>query len=149
MLNVAIFWRESYRTPALSILDDARIYFNESGEIDTTSRWRNLSLTTYVFTSYLDDRKNYSVMLTVLGVGQETESPISGTLLLHNGVKISLGEYEERKKLNPSAFYIGRRLGPFAYSWPLPGNVTANSLRSIVVQQRHNMTGNTTFLNCN
>ena len=146
ILNVAIFGRRTYSTGALTCLDDSRISFNESGVIDMTSQWKKLGLATYVFSSYLDDREPCSAKLTVLGFGEKSESPISGTLLLGNGVRIRLGDFEERKKLNPTGEYTLGKLGPYAYLWSLPGDVTANSLRFIILQQRHVMTGNITFL---
>lgn len=144
ILNVANFGTQIFGEALVkpACLDDSRITFNESGVIDTISQWRKLGLATYIFTSYLDDREPCSPMLTVMGFGEKSESPISGTLLLHNGLRMTLGEYEERRKLNPTGGYSIGKLGPYAYLWPLLGEVTTNHLRSILLQQSHIMTGN-------
>jgi hypothetical protein len=123
--------------------DDSSIKFNESGVIDTNSRWRKLGLATYVFTAYLDNREPCSPLITVMGFGEKSESPLYGTLLLHNGAKIYLGKYGDRKKLNPTGHYTLGKLGPYAYLWLLPVEVIdARYLMSIIVQQYHPMTGN-------
>ncbi|CAB4006087.1 Hypothetical predicted protein, partial [Paramuricea clavata] len=124
--------------------DDSSIKFNESGVIDTNSQWRKLGLATYVFTAYLDDREPCSPLITVMGFGEKSESPLYGTLLLHNGAKIYLGKYGDRKKLNPTGHYTLGKLGPYAYLWLLPVEViNARYLRSIIVQQYHPTTGKT------
>jgi hypothetical protein len=127
-------------------LDDSSTRFNESGVIDTNSRWRKLGLATYVFTAYLDDRESCSPQITVMGFGEKSESPLYGTLLLHNGARIHLGKYGDKKKLNPKGNYTLRKLGPYAYLWLLPVEViNARYLRSIIVQQSHPTTGNARF----
>ena len=126
---------------------NSRIIFNQSGEIDTSSRWRKLGRATYVFTAYLDDREPCSVLLTVLGFGEKSEPPLYGNLLLNNGEKIYLGKYTYKKILNPNGDYSLKRLGPFAFSWPLPVEITSVTyLKSIRVQQTHIDTGIKLFL---
>ena len=125
-------------------LDGSHIRFNQSGQIDTSSQWRKLGLATYVFTAYLDDRHPCSAVITVFGFGEKSESPLYGTLLLHNGARMHLGECKDKKKLNPTGRYTLGKLGPYAYSWPLPRDVvTPIDLNSILVQQSHPMTGKT------
>jgi hypothetical protein len=123
-------------------LDGSHIKFNQSGVIDTSSKWRKLGLATYVFRAYLDDRDPCSAVITVLGFGEKSESALYGTLLLRNGARVHLGECKGKKKLNPTGYYTLGMLGPYAYSWPLPTEVvTASSLDSILVQQFHPTTG--------
>ncbi len=138
----AIFLNKTSDT-VIHCLDDTHIKFNESGVIDATSQWKKLGRATYVFTAYLDDREPCSALITVMGFGEKYESPLFGTLSLHNGARIRLGKYGERRILDPYEFYTPEKLGPYAYVWPLPAEVTtASDLRSIVVQQFHSMSGN-------
>ena len=117
-------------------LCNSRIIFNESGVIDKSSRWRKLAKTEYVFTAYLDDREPCTALITVLGFGEMSDSPLHGTLLLYSGERIQLGKYKKKMILNPYGDYSFERLGPCAYSWPLPAMVSSvGYLKSIEVRQ--------------
>lgn len=123
-------------------LDNSHTKFSASGYIDQASHWQKLGLTTYVFTAYLDDREPCSALIAVLGFGVKSESPLNGTLLLHNGGKIHLGKYREKKVLYPTGHYTPGYLGPYAYLWHLPPEVTTgNHLKSIILHQSNPVTG--------
>lgn len=125
-----------------SCLDNSHSKFNASGYVDQASRWQKLGMATYVFTAFLDDREPCSASIAVLGFGVKSESPLNGTLLLRNGEKIHLGKFREKKVLYPTGHYTLGYLGPYAYLWPLPPEVTnGNHLKSIIVHQRDPVTG--------
>ena len=122
--------------------DFSQVILNETGVIDANSQWRKLGPETYVFTAYMDDRRRSSVVITVMGFGEKSESPLYGTLVLRNGTKIPLGKYRERRILNPYGLYNRKRLGPYAYLWPFqPGIFAASCLKSIIMKQSTLTTG--------
>ena len=122
--------------------DFTQVILNEAGVIDANSQWRKLGPATYVFTAYWDDRERSSVVITVMGFGEESETALYGILVLCNGTKIPLGKYKEKRILNPYGLYNRKRLGPYAYLWPFhPGILAASCLKSIVIKQSTVTTG--------
>ena len=142
LLNIFIATILNQTFGRVACQDNSYAKFSNSGVIDTTNEWKKLGLATYVFTAYVDDREPCSTIITVLGFGEKSESSLHGTLVLTKDVKIHLGMCKDKKKLNPTGDYTLGKLGPFAYSWPLPADVTNTSyLKSITLKQTHPITG--------